>query len=164
MVVVEVQLREAAVSQAVARALLAQLDTFNLRTRQTQASSERRFTEGRLAEARAELRGAENDLLAFLQSNRDFRSSPQLTFLYDRLTRDVTLKQQVYTTLAQAFEQARIDEVRDTPVITVVEDPMLPARADPMPFARAISGGVVLGLALAVFLGRRKDKSESQRQ
>lgn len=155
---IEVQLRSAQVAQSVVAALLAQLDTFNLRTRRSQASSERRFTEGRLAEAKLELRAAENELLSFLQSNRDYRGSPQLSFMYDRLTRDVTLRQQVYTTMAQAFEQARIEEVRDTPVITIVEAPLLPARHDPAPIGQGVATGILIGLGVAVLLGRRKDR------
>ena len=35
----------------------------------------------------------------------------------------VDLQQQVFASLAQAYEQARIEEVRSTPVITVVTPP-----------------------------------------
>jgi uncharacterized protein involved in exopolysaccharide biosynthesis len=52
---------------------------------------------------------------AFLQANRQWANSPDLTFQHDRLERDIALRQQVYTTLVQSFEQARISEVRDTP-------------------------------------------------
>ena len=41
------------------------------------------------------------------------------------------MRQSVFTSLTQAYERARIDEVRDTPVITVVETaevPVLPER------------------------------------
>lgn len=159
LVIVEVQLPHPSVAQAVAAALLRQVDTFNLRTRQGQASSERRFTEARLAEAGTELRVAEGALLNFLQGNRDFRSSPQLNYSYERLTRDVTLKQQIYTTLAEAYEQARIEEVRDTPVITVVDEPTLPLRPDPAPIGQAISAGLVAGFLVGALLGRRKDRA-----
>jgi uncharacterized protein involved in exopolysaccharide biosynthesis len=164
LVAIEVQLRDADIARDVVRALLSQIDSFNLRTRQTQAISERKFTEGRLQGARAELRQAEDELLAFLQSNRDFRGSPHLTFLYDRLGRNVSLKQQLYTTLSQAYEQARIEEVRDTPVITVVEDPLLPARPDPVPLTRALIAGLFLSIAAAVIIGRRRDAAAPLRR
>ena len=104
---------------------------FNLLTRQTRAGAERRFVEARLQEAADSLRLVENRHKAFLQANRDFRNSPQLKFENDRLERDVQFQQQLYTSLAQSFEQARIDEVRNTPVITVLEPPDLPASPDP---------------------------------
>lgn len=40
------------------------------------------------------------------------------------------MQQQVFTSLNQAYEQTRIDEVRDSPVITVVERPEVPVLPD----------------------------------
>jgi uncharacterized protein involved in exopolysaccharide biosynthesis len=154
----DVTLHDARISRDVARALLAQVDTFNLKSRQSQASAERRFTERRVAEAQAEARQAQDALQAFLQRNRDFRASSQLQFEYDRLVDNVSLRQQLYTGVAQAYEQARIEEVRDTPVITVVEAPMLPARPDSRPFGRAIAAGLLLALVAARILAVRQDR------
>jgi uncharacterized protein involved in exopolysaccharide biosynthesis len=137
---------------------MSEVDSFNLKSRQSQASQERRFTEQRLTQAQADKRQAEDELQAFLQRNRDFRSSPQLSFAYDRLADNVSLRQQLYTTLAQSYEQARIEEVRDTPVITIVEPPMLPARPDPRPFGRAIAVCVLLALVVARFTAVRQDR------
>jgi len=111
-------------------ALLASVNGFNLHRRQSQASAERSFIERRLAEGRAELRAAENKLQAFMQDNRTYAGSPALQFRYDRLQADVSLHQSVVSTLAQLYEQSRVDEVRDTPVITVIEPPTAPARPD----------------------------------
>jgi uncharacterized protein involved in exopolysaccharide biosynthesis len=154
----DVTLHDPVVSRDVARALIAELDSFNLKTRQSQASQERRFTEQRLVQAQVEARQAQDELQAFLQRNRDFRASPQLSFQYDRLADNLTLRQQIYTSVAQAFEQARIEEVRDTPVITVVETPMLPAKPDSRPFSRAIAVGLMLSLVAARLIAVRRDR------
>ena len=154
----EVRLRDPRLSRDVARALIAEVDSFNLKSRQGQASSERRFTEQRLAQAVVESRQAQDALQAFLQRNRDFRASPQLSFEYDRLADNLALRQALYTTLAQAYEQARIEEVRDTPVITVIEAPMLPARPDGRPLGRAIAVGLLLALIVARMLAVRQDR------
>ena len=127
---VDVKTRYANLSVQIARRLLDLLNAFNLQTRQSQAAAERRFVEGRLQNAKEALRQAEDVLQAFLLRNRDFRTAPELSFQEDRLAREVTVQQQVYATLAQAYEQARIEEVRDTPVITVLASPQLPARPD----------------------------------
>ena len=132
--------------------LLAALNRFNLERRRSQASEERRFTERRLDELRDELRGAENRLQNFLQRNRDFRNSPELVFQNDRLAREVTLREQVYSSVAQSFEQARIDEVRDTPVITVVERPDMPVRADTRQLTARLVAALVAGAVLGVLL------------
>src|SRR5262249_39127465 len=85
-------------------------------------------------------------------------------FEYDRLLRAVTMQQQVYSSLAQAFEQARIDEVRNTPVLTLVDPPNLPAEPDRRwLLAKALLAallGAMIGALVALvrdFLGRTGD-------
>jgi uncharacterized protein involved in exopolysaccharide biosynthesis len=131
------------------RRILELLDRWNLESRQSQAAAERRFTEQRMTEAGQELRQVENRLQEFLQRNRDYQNSPQLSFEHDRLAREIAMRQQVYTTLAQAFEQARIDEVRDTPVLSVIDAPEAPA----IPDGRGVVSSAVLGAALGILLG-----------
>jgi uncharacterized protein involved in exopolysaccharide biosynthesis len=130
--------------------ILAQLDEFNQRTRQSQAAAEARFTEQRVAEVRADLREAENALQRFLQANRDVTNSTELQFQRDRLQREVNLRQEVYQTLAQSYEQARIEQVRDTPVFTLVERPQLPTRPKSRGVARGALGGLLLGMLLGI--------------
>ena len=43
---------------------------------------------------------------AFLVENRQFSNSPQLIFEHDRLERQVTMRQELVTAMAQAYEQA----------------------------------------------------------
>ena len=140
------------VSKAIASALVDRLNAFNQRTRQSQAAAERKFVEGRLAVATQELRVAENRLEAFLTSNKQYQNSPQLSFAQDRLRRDVALKQNIFTTLTESYEEVRIREVRDIPVITVVESARLPAAPEPRGrLIRAVLGAVVGGV-IAVLL------------
>jgi uncharacterized protein involved in exopolysaccharide biosynthesis len=138
------------VSFEIAKRLLEGLNQFNLATRKSQAGEERRFIESRLQSAKAELRVAEDALQRFLATNRQFLNSSQLAFQQERLQRDVTLQQQVVTGLSQQYEDARIREVRDTPVITVIERPVLPAMADPRGRVVATILGAFVGFSLAV--------------
>ncbi|MGH7539627.1 MAG: GNVR domain-containing protein, partial [Gemmatimonadota bacterium] len=133
------------VSEELAARLLARVNEFDLNTRQTQAGRERAFLVGRVEEARADLQTVEERLLRFLEQNRRIESSPALQYENERLERQVSLQQEVYTTLAQALEQAKIEEVRDTPVITVVEQPILPAEPD--------ERGLLLRAILAALFG-----------
>lgn len=149
MVTVNVRTPSPAASYAIAQRLLDGLNRFNLQTRRTQAGQERQFVEQRLAEARVSLRRSEDALQNFLQGNRAYGGSPELAFQKDRLERDVTLQQQLVTDLAQQFEEARIREVRDTPVITVLQAPLRPVLPDPG--GRAMT--VILGTFVAVMIG-----------
>ena len=143
-----VQTKWPELSVQIADRLLELVNEFNLQTRQSQANAEREFVTQRLVEARADLVVAEEGLQTFLQSNRRIENSPQLGFERDRLQRVVTLRQEVVISLAQALEQAKIEEVRNTPVITIVEEPYPPARPDRR---RLIMKGLV-SLALGLFL------------
>jgi uncharacterized protein involved in exopolysaccharide biosynthesis len=134
------------------RGILSELDRFNRETRQSQAAAERRFGEERLRATGDELRAAEGRLQAFLQQNRAWENSPQLKFQQERLARDVRLREQVYGSLAQAVERARIDEVRDTPLMTIIEEPRVPRGPEPRGVPRRVVLAVILGGLLAAFL------------
>jgi uncharacterized protein involved in exopolysaccharide biosynthesis len=137
------------VSLAIVNRLLAGVNDYNQRARQGQAAAERKFLEGRLTQAGDDLRVAEDRLVAFLRTNRQITNSPQLTFEQERLQREVTLRQQVVSALTQAYEDARLREVRDTPVITVFEQPTVPS----LPLPRGRVARVLLGLVVGAFVG-----------
>jgi tyrosine-protein kinase Etk/Wzc len=153
----------AVLSQQIVNRLLQLLNQFNLDRRRSQASEERRFAEARVQEVRAELRTAENRLQYFLQANRNFTNSPSLRFQEERLSADVALHRQLYTTLVQAYEQAKIDEVRDTPVITVVETPEVPVRPDSRGLLLRALGGLVAGMLLGMVLATIRAVTQTSR-
>ena len=139
------------VSLALAERLVRGVNEFNVQTRNSQAAAERRFVEDQAAEAERAQRAAEDRLQSFLQRNRVIANSPELAFERDRLQREVTLRQQIYASLVQNREEARIREVRDIPVITVIEDPHLPMVSEPRRSVRkAILGGIAGGLLATV--------------
>jgi uncharacterized protein involved in exopolysaccharide biosynthesis len=148
-------------AKQVADRMLELLNAFNLRRRRTQASEERRFAEERLDQARAELRVAEDRLQEFLQRNRVYASAPDLRFQEDRLSREVNMRQALYTSVGEAYEQARMDEVRDTPVITVIEQPNVPARPDSRGLLKWLVAGLIVGLGLGVGLAYLRELMES---
>jgi hypothetical protein len=133
--------------------LVTGINQFNLETRKPQAAAERTFIEGQAASAERSLRDAEDRLQAFLQRNRgSIENSPMLVFERDRMQREVTFKQQVHSTLAQSLEEARIREVRNTPVFTVIEAPRMAAVADPRRLALKGFLGMAAGFALGMLL------------
>lgn len=124
--------------------ILELLNRFNLEKKQSQARAERAFVEAQTQEARQELEAAEKRLAEFLSQNRRYEASPELVNEVERLRRQVDLRQQVYTGLAQAREQARLDEVRNTPVFTVLDRPEGSARQ---------VGGVIPSMFMGLLLG-----------
>ena len=95
----------------------------SLRVAQRMLELVNEFLEGRLTEVRRELSQAEDSLARFSRRNRRLADSPELQVEQERLQRQVTLRQQVYLTLAQNFEAAKLEEVRSTPLISVIDQP-----------------------------------------
>jgi tyrosine-protein kinase Etk/Wzc len=148
-VALEVDMRTPDLAANVANRLVELLNKFNLERRQSQSREQARFTGDRLVEAEQDLRTAERAELAFLQRNRDYTSSPLLSYEAARLGRDVQVKQELFLTLSKAHTEARIAEVRDTPVLTVVDSAVAPfRRSRPQ---RAL--GVILALILGTIFG-----------
>ena len=149
----DVEFREGDLAVQVAERLLDLVNTYNLERRQSSGRAEREFVEQRLAEAVAGLAVAESTLVEFLRTNREFARSPRLVAERDRINRQIAQRQQLYSLLSQNFEQARIDEVRDTPVITIIDHPgsvIRPKRRGTVRIAFAgLTAGVLIGLVLA---------------
>lgn len=137
------------VAREVVGALVKHILLFNQESRQMQASDERRYIEQRIVEVRDSLNVAESRFGSFLTTNKDYRNSPRLTAEYDRLLADLSLKRQLYATLAASLEQARLDELRDTPTIVQIDRPNLPARPD----RRNIVVKIVVALIFGSLLG-----------
>ena len=138
------------VAAAIARALVAVLNDFNLRTQQTTSKATRVFLEHRVGDVVAELGQAEEDLRTFLQQNRQVSGSPQLQLVQARLQRRIDLRQQVYMELSQALEQARTNEVKDTPVLTIIEHAVPPVKRSWPRRKLIVIGWLVAGLAAAL--------------
>jgi len=152
-------------SQQIAADLVHSVDSFSVRARQIEGDAEYEFMRGRVDSARAELRGAENRLEAFLEANRDFKSDPQLQFTYDRLSRDVTMRQTVYTTILQGAEQSRLDAARNTPAIAIVEQPLPALRPDRRHVLgrAAVAGGLGLLMSLSILFVGELQRSAAMR-
>lgn len=165
-----VRARYAPLALAITKRTLKGVNDFNLLSRQSQASAQRAFVERRVLSTAEDLRLAEDSLQGFLQRNRNFRGAPQLSFQHDRLQREIAMRQGVYTSLMQALEQSKIDEVRNTPVITMVEQPILPAKPDSRLISLKVSLSLILGALIGVgaaflskFLGGNSDLETAER-
>jgi uncharacterized protein involved in exopolysaccharide biosynthesis len=125
------------------------VNEFNVASRQGSASMERKFTEQRVNEVRGELGAAESRLLSFQQTNRSVGNDPALQMQQSRLVREVERLQAMYASLSQSYESAKIDEVRDTPAITIIEHPERSA----LPAARGRVKKAVVAFILGLVLG-----------
>lgn len=144
------------VSLALATKLVDGVNDYNRRTRRSQASGERVFFESRLAEAGRNLRVAEDRMQQFFDSNKRIEGSPGLTFERGRLERELTLRSQLFSMLSTSYEDVRVREVRDIPVIGTFEPPMVLAQPEPRGRLKAVLFGMLFAgfLAAATLLVR----------
>ncbi len=147
--------------------MVEELNKFNVERRRSQSGEERIFTERRLQEVRKELADAEDELVRFLQRNRQFSEFSVASVGARSLERKVQMKQEVLATMSRSYEEARINEVRDTPVLTVIDRAEPPAwKSFPkrtISVLVALVVGGVLGIGLAYLAeARRRVRPETR--
>jgi uncharacterized protein involved in exopolysaccharide biosynthesis len=153
-----VELDDPTLAAAVANRMLVLLDQFNLDRRQRTSAEQRRFAEQRLVTAQREVDSVAKLRQSFLESNRTMSSSPRLLARYDELDRLVQVKEGVLLGLTRTFEESRVSEVKDTPLIAIVDHAMVPDRPiqRPVPWAAAAAAIALLaGLGAAVMAAVR---------
>jgi uncharacterized protein involved in exopolysaccharide biosynthesis len=132
--------------------LLSLTDNFAVTNLRSRARARRQFAETQVAQAKVNLDQAEDSLRQFSERNRRLTDSPSLQFEEARLRRRIDLRQEIYVALNRELEQARLDEVRDTPILNIIDPPVPPARHE-KPQRRVIAVlGAFLG-ALAAIVG-----------
>jgi hypothetical protein len=139
------------VAKLMADTMLAALNDLVVQVRRKRATAEREFLEGRFYSLADSLRVREEALRRFYEQNRNL-SSPQLQFEDRRLRREVERVQSVYAQLGTQLEQARIQEVRDTPALTVLDRPIEPVTKSAPARRLWALAAALLGGALALLL------------
>tara|TARA_B100001540_G_scaffold313931_1_gene337804 strand:- start:5519 stop:6505 length:987 start_codon:yes stop_codon:yes gene_type:complete len=81
----------------------------------------RQFLENRLVEVEQQLKSAESDLTSFRNSNPIAKDTPSLQNLRGQLIRNLEVEQQVYLTLRTQYEIARADELKEQPVLNILD-------------------------------------------
>jgi len=133
------------------RRVIGLLDDYILNTLKSQAKEKRLFIEERLDEVKEDLRRSENTLAAFRERNIS-TATPKLMLQEMRLTRKVTLNQEIYLQLQKQYELSRIEEKNNHPLIEIIKNPEIPiSRSAPNRKMLAILG-MFGGLFLGFFL------------
>jgi uncharacterized protein involved in exopolysaccharide biosynthesis len=90
----------------------------------TKGKEKRGFIESRLSEVKKDLENAENKMLLFLEKNKNL-DSPSLILQSDRLERNIMLHNQLYLSLSDQLELAKIDEKDNTSPIFLLDNATL---------------------------------------
>lgn len=134
----------ARLAEGLTRSFVNHLTTRVRELRTEKAREQLRFLETRFNEVQRELSVAEENLADFLERNQN-PTTATLQFQEDRLRRQVSFKEQLYSDLQSQLTQARIDVQRQQPVVTVVEKPVAPRKPTGPPRLIIAIMGVVMG-------------------
>jgi hypothetical protein len=128
-----------------------------------QASIQREYLEGRLRDARQDLTDRENDLQRFYEDNRTYQQSPALVAREARLHREADMSRDLYISVRQQYDQARLSEARNVPSLSFIGAPTLPYKPDwPKPLLNGVLAALaVISLRLTWRQWRRTHHSES---
>lgn len=118
---VSIETKDPQVSADILNNIVTELDFFMKSKKVTFASEQRRWISTRLTEVEQDLKKSENALKNFRENNRMIGNSPELMLIQGRLMREVEINQTLYIELKKQFEFARIEEVKTTPIISVLD-------------------------------------------
>ena len=87
------------------------------------ATEKKQFISNRLTEISQSLIEAEEEMLKFSRENKQIQNSPLLTLQKQRLQKDITLYNQLFFTLSDQYELAKINEKDNTTSFFILEKP-----------------------------------------
>ena len=132
--------------------LLEEFDKNQRKFKKDKSSETRQFIEERINDTKEELEFAEESLKNFTDRNRRIQNSPSLLLEQQRLSREVSVLTGVFTTLKQQLETAKIEEVKDSNPIIILDPPEIPLiRSKPKRKLAVIISGLI-GLGFGIFI------------
>ena len=143
-----------ALAEGLLRAQLRAVSRTITERRESQARNERRFAEDRLAQLQARQRAVVDSLTHFYEGNRQFEGAPSLRFRERALQDRLAIWQELVQSVARQAETSRLEEVRDTPVLSVLDQPY----ASPKKVSPRRSSWLLAGALLGLLVALRPDR------
>ena len=129
-----------------------ELDSHQRKYNKSKTIDTKQFIEERIKDIEKELMAAEEDLKVFKDRNRRIENSPALQLEQQRLGREVTVLTGVFTTLKQQLETTKIEEVKESEYVVILDPPEVPLnRSKPNKRLLVILAGFS-GLGLGIML------------
>lgn len=125
---IKVTMPESELSSSVANQIINSLESYIKTKRKSFAIEQRVYLEKRVEQVKDSLLKSEDRLRSFKEMNRIIFQSPSLLLSQARMMRDIEILQAVYVELCKQLEIAKIDEIKDTPVLNIREDAREPIK------------------------------------
>ena len=107
--------------------IIEELETHQKSYNRNKLKEAKEFILSRIEETEIELNRAEQKLKMFRERNRKISNSPNLLLEEEKISRDVSVLTGVYTTLKQQYETAKIEELKDSDNLVIINPPYMPS-------------------------------------
>jgi uncharacterized protein involved in exopolysaccharide biosynthesis len=149
----KVEASEPSLAASINNTIINELDSHQRTYNKTRTSETRKFIEERILNTESELQLAEEKLKVFRDRNRRIENSPALLLEQQRLNREVAVLTGVFTTLKQQLETTKIEEVKDSDYVLVVDKPEIPLKKSKPNKKMSVVLAGIFGIGLGTFLG-----------
>ena len=137
-------------AREVNQAIIEELDAHQRKYNKAKTSDTKKFIEERIIDTEKELMSAEESLKIFMDRNRRIENSPALQLERQRLTREVTVLTGVFTTLKQQYETTKIEEVKESDYVVILDPPEVPLIRSKQGKKKMVILAGLLGIALGI--------------
>ena len=131
-----------------ARVIIEELELLNRFFKSRTVSEKGKFIENRIKSVSSDLERSEQDLKTFNEKNRQI-STPALLLEQEKLSREVEIQKSIFLTLKQQFELVKIEEIQETTIVQVLDEPQLALSAS----NKNVKLTLLLSTVIGVFLG-----------
>ena len=125
-----------------------------------QVSDKRSFIEERIKDVKKDLEIAQEDLKEFREKNRQVQYSPALLLEEERLTTEMDVKKEIFSTLKQQYELAKIEEVEEGATVQILDKPVAPYEKSSPKIFLIIFLSIFIGFGLSVVIAYVMDGLE----
>lgn len=137
------------ITKQISKKMLDSILAYSNEVTSVKASEKVSFVKGRLDDIKFKLESSEDEMLRFLQNNKN-RTSPHLTLTKNRIQRNINLYNQIFISLSDQLEIAKIDKQDNTSSIVILDS----AHSSPYKSGRTLFENIfILAFGLyAIFL------------
>ena len=115
-------------SKIILEKYLVELENFNLYKRASQAKDNEKYLANQLESLKLALDNLEDEFVQFQKVNRDWliTSDPEILKEVVKFKREIEIKSQSFIFLNQEYELAKLESLKDVPIIRMLDNPTLP--------------------------------------
>ena len=143
-----------------ANTIISESDKLQREFKTHQISDKRSFIEERIKDVKKDLESAQEDLKEFRERNRQVQYSPALLLEEERLTTEMDVKKEIFSTLKQQFELVKIEEVEEGATVQILDKPVAPYEKSSPKIFLSIFLSIFIGFGLSVVIAYVMDGLE----